>query len=456
MLDGLRNFMFGYDAVEDRKRRKSPSSTMKSEDAVLKRDQRRKLSNSNKDINRNFAIASWAIRKHLDYVCSFTFKARTGDEGLNRDLEELVEWWHRKENFDIAARHPMHRFLRICEICRTLDGDMLVSKLTRTGKVQGIQGDRIFTPRGDISQKKKGTRVVHGALINKPGRSLGYFIHNRKEKGTGFEPDYQYLPAHKVIHHGYFDGFDQTRGISPLSSAVATYQDIYENFDYSLAKMKVAQMFGLAIYRDAIDPLDRPDEDDEEEEVDPEDKRDGYDVDFGKGPIFLDLEPGDRAEFLENKTPSNETREFSEVMIAVALKSLDIPYSFYDEGHTNYSGSRQGMLLYNQSATEKRKDNATLLDHLHAWRFRIFHADDYLRLPSRMTLADLKWEFIHKGLPWLDPAKEQKAHSGAIKDRLMSRQQICKMNGRDFYKVVDELAEEESYIKKKGLESVKL
>ena len=54
-------------------------------------------------------------------------------------------------------------------------------------------------------------------------------------------------------HHGFFDRFDQLRGISPLAPAVNTLRDCYEGYDYALAKMKVAQLFALAFYRQQAD-----------------------------------------------------------------------------------------------------------------------------------------------------------------------------------------------------------
>jgi hypothetical protein len=49
-----------------------------------------------------------------------------------------------------------------------------------------------------------------------------------------------------------FDRFDQLRGISPLAAAINTLRGTYEGFDYALAKAKVAQMFALAFYREAV------------------------------------------------------------------------------------------------------------------------------------------------------------------------------------------------------------
>jgi hypothetical protein len=41
--------------------------------------ERRKLISAGRDIHRNFSLAAWMLRKHLDYVSSFTFQCRSGN-----------------------------------------------------------------------------------------------------------------------------------------------------------------------------------------------------------------------------------------------------------------------------------------------------------------------------------------------------------------------------------------
>jgi hypothetical protein len=44
-------------------------------------------------------IAAWAIRKHLDFVSTFSFHARTDDDDLNMLLErKMAEWRSIKRN----------------------------------------------------------------------------------------------------------------------------------------------------------------------------------------------------------------------------------------------------------------------------------------------------------------------------------------------------------------------
>lgn len=431
--------LFGYDAVVDKGRRQPPTSLLKSEEKTLKPQERKKLVSTTRDLARNFTIAAWAIRKHLDYVSTFNFQSRTGDTTLDQRIEELMGWWDRPQNCDVASRHSFQRLIRIIEERRTIDGDVFLLKL-KDGRMQGIEGDRIRTPRaGELPQGLELSELNHGIQADRFGRAKAYCVCKRNDlRGFAFE---RILPAKYVEHHGYFTRFDQFRGISPLAPAINTMRDCYEGFDYALAKMKVAQLFGLVLFREWSGALG------EESGSGPSD----YEVDFSKGPLKLDLDPGDRAEFLESKSPPAEFRQFAQAMIMAALKGLDIPYSFYDESHTNYSGARQALLQYEQSADVKRSDNRRLLDRLTSWRLRKFIVDGELELPAGITIRNLRWDWIATGVPWVDPLKEVKADVAAIQAALLSRTDVCKSRGSDFYETADKIAQENKYLESLGL-----
>jgi len=434
---------FSYDgATTSKNQRKAASSTLSSEDAKLTASKRKVLQGAARDLSRNFSVAAWAIRKHLDFVAAFKFQSRTGDDGLDREIERLMTWWQRPENCDVAGRHGLPRLLRLAEERRTVDGDVFLMKLTGQrvrGKIQAIESDRVVDPRRDTG-RPSGENWVHGVSVNDAGRALGYAVHKRTRGGRGLEMD-RVVPARNVIHHGFYDRFDQVRGVSPLAPAVNAFRDVYEAADYALAKAKVSQMFGLVFYREAIDAAGTLDN-----------STDPYEVDFGSGPVLLDLEPGDKAEFLESKTPSSEFQSFSQLMISLALKSLDIPFSFFDESFTNFYGSRGALLHYQKSCEAKRADVKDVLRKLTAWRMSLWIDDGVLSLPSGVSLSDLNWEWIPAGLAWWDPAKEIRGDVEAINAGLRTRSEIrAEKYGDDWIDVVDQLARERVALKERGL-----
>src|SRR2546423_10584061 len=76
----------------------------------------------------------------------------------------------------------------------------------------------------------------------------------------------------------------------------------------------------------------------EDEDGEPKPRYPG--LDFGRGGVMLDLDPGDEAKVIESQTPSDQFQGFTQAMIMVALKALDIPFVFFDESHAAYSGAR--------------------------------------------------------------------------------------------------------------------
>ena len=436
-----RGLKFGYDAVKPDGRRKMPVSILRSEDRELWPYERQQLVVGGRDIQRNYTIAAWMIRKHLDFVSTFVFHPKTGDKEMDTRLAQFMTWYSQPDNCDLAGRHGLAKIIRLCEARRTVDNDVFLQKLS-DGRLAAIEGDRVRMPFGGINAEDfafyEGLGLsladfIHGVLVGSTGRAMAYCVCKRFVQGFGFTYD-RLVPAKYIEHHGYFDRFDQVRGVSPLASALNVLRDTYEGFDLALAKMKVTQLFALAFYRDATEPVEGT----------------GYDIDFSrKAPIKLDLDPGDRAEFLESKHPSTEMQAFSNLMIAVALKALDIPFSFYDESHTNFYGSRGAYLQYENSADIKRADNRNLLDRITSWRLGLAVVDGEIELPAGWTFDRLKWEWVNKGVAWIDPMKEVSADCAAIGAGFMSTPEVAKVRGRD----ADDVLSEEVNFQKRRMEA---
>jgi len=438
-----RPYRFDYDAVEDKKRRRPPRVRLLSEDKHLAEGDRKKLVATARDVVRNWTIAAWMVRKHLDYVATFGFQARTADEAFNGRLEDLVRSWSRKANFDVAGRHSLGRYLRLAEARRTLDGDFGTLKLS-SGRVQAIEGDRIRTPRSGLPKGVDPDDVVHGVILTKAGAARGYCLHKRGKLGDGFEFE-RIVPARHFLMTGYYDRFDQVRGISPLASAINTLQDAYEGLSYAACKAKVAQMFGLVTKFGS-----------EEEESMGEVTTETDDagnmlknrtvVDFTRAPVQLDLDPEDSVELLESNHPPTQLLEFIKLLIMLTLKAVDIPYSWFDQKSATWSAGRTDWVLYDASAESRRADNAEFLNALLAWRIVLWLLDAELQLPKSMALEEVRWEWIPRKMAWVDPAKEAVGWEKALQNKLTSRSRICKSQGNDFYEIADELAAEEAYL----------
>lgn len=454
LFDRVKNLMTfgftgGYDAAKQTNRRRQPATTLDAEDKVLKGSDRKVVVASARDIRRNFAAARWMIEKHLDFVVSHNFRSRSGDRDFDRLLEKFVDRLMMPENFDVTGRHPHRRFLRMMEASRVVDGDILVVKIggENGGWVQAIEGDRIRDPGIDWVQAE---RWVQGLRIGPYGRISQFAVH-RRTGAQSFELE-RIVNASRAMWFGYFDRFDQYRGVPLIASAINTLMGLYEGFDYALAKSKISQLFALSIFREAETDWGGGVGDSDDENQNGATTKD-YKIDFSKGPIFLDLNPGERAEFLEGDAPGANTKDFWQTLIAVSLKSLGIPYSFYDEAYTNFFGAKSALILYQKGVKEKQKDIQDFNDAWLKWRLSLAIQSGEFQAPVGYDPNQMMWQWIPEGIPWWNPGDEVKANVAAINAGLKSRAQVrMETDGDDWRDVVDELAEEQKYMQEMGVD----
>ena len=424
-----------YIAAEPNQQRRDPGTRIQSSDALLDSQKRRRVIEGARELNRNFSVAAWAIRKHLDYVSTFTFQANTDDPVFNERLEALMNWYNRPINCDIAGRHSLRRMVRLAEMRRVLDGDVFLVKL-RDGRLQAIEGDRVRSPDNRVDPMYN---WVHGIKVGAGGSMNRVAVWSRSLDGQySFERD---ISAGNVIQLAYFDSFDQVRGVSPLTSAIASFQDSLEVTDYARAKAKITQLFALAITREMADD-------------DAELYGDEYKVDLGRGPVKLELDPGDKAEFLESRHPSTEFQAFLTLSLQAALKSLDIPWSFYDEAYTNFFGSRAALIQYQQACKSKREDLKEMLDRITVWKIQQWMAAGILSMPAGVQQIDqIYWDWIPAGVPYWNPEQEITGDLMAVEGKLRTRSEIRREKyGDDWRDVVRKLAEERDYLTQYGFD----
>ena len=431
-----------YDAIDQANRRRSPAINFRSEDEILNPSRRARIQSNSRDLVRNFSVAAWAIRRHLDYVTTFELHSKSKDRGFNKELERFFYRVSLAPAFDAAGRHSWESAVRMLESQAILTGDNGLLILA-DGTFQGIEGDRVRDLQGAPTDKG---RWVHGVKVNAASRHLAYCIGRRLGNGFEFE---RTVAASNVIWHGIYDRWDQVRGISPIVSALNPLRDVYENFDYALAKAKVEQLFALVLTRkayDAIGDVSNPTLDDAAP------AKSQYDVNVGKGPVLLDLDPGDDAKFLESGHPSAPFQDFTQLVTMVALKALDIPYSFFDESHTNFFGSRGAWLHYERSCLTKRRALAAHQDRMLWRRLAIAVQAGEFTLPAGKTIADLDWEFVPLGMPWWRPSDEINGDVQAIASGLNNPERICRQRGTgDPYENIDATADVLAYAKERGV-----
>ena len=460
-----------YDALKDTgRRRRNPPYKVRHADNKLRDRDRRQMSAKSHEIFDNFSIMAWAVRKHLDYVASLTFRGKNNSESVNKKLEEFIEGWSPRLECHSQRKHSLPSLIRLIEQRKVLDGDVFVMKVAKPselrGSIQLLEADRIATPidreaRGGYDlPSQSGTHPisgpnkrlmddfnaaewVNGVQLSKHGIAKRYAVHRRAMDGSlQFE---RYVNASNMVHHGYFDRADQVRGITPLTPAYNMMEDIAELHDYFLGKAKLSQILGAFITRDAETGFGAmPKSDRDQDGV----ADSNFQFEFTDGVNVFDLNPGEAVQTVQDGTISTETIQMLQQLVLCALKSLDLPYSFYSEDYTNWYGSRGALIQYQKSTKSRIRELQETMDEVTRWRFGIAVAAGELQLPKSMSFEDLRWKWVPDGVQWWDPVKEVTGYKAAMAAGLMSPQTVCTITGQDFREVIKETAEAQAIAKK--------
>ncbi len=445
---------FGYDAVSDVDRRRMASPNLRSEDIELLQAQRQQINAQARDAMRNFSIARWAVGKHLDFVARHNFICQTGNDAFDKQCNALMEEYINEPSMcDIQGKHTLDRIIRMSEARAVLDGDHLLLKLT-SGHVQQIESDRL---RGLMGAGIDNSHV-HGIELDPQGRALSYMVWQRNIFG-GYRDPVQ-IPADDVLFHGYFPGerSDQVRGVGLITAGLNDFIDAYEWQDLTKAAAKLRTAFGIIVTSTnadgmgdhtpfletpptpVFDPMGNP------IAVPPGPK---YRVDLGKGPFKLEMDPNEDVKFLTDNSPSTEVFSFFKSAVGFALKSLDIPLSFFDEGLTNFFGNRAALILYLESCRNKRRDLVShILRPLTRWLLIRWIASGRLPLPANGDINSIAFAWHPTGVPYWNPVQEVSADIQQIGAGLGNFEDIyLERTGRNWYTDMLRLKKQQQFLK---------
>lgn len=449
-------FYFGYQAVQDKGRRQAPQTRIYHESEVLTKSKRQKLQATTQDQARNQSLVAWMVRKHLDYVSKFHFSFRTGRPEIDTLVNRIFRWHGAPRNLDYLGRFGRDEMFRLFELEKVLCGDAGLLKLNDL-KLQAIESDL-------IAKGTEAPRNVNdsGLVVDTNGRVLQYAICNRGTNGAECKFDHLESAAN-LIFDGYWNRFSsQFRGVSPLSTAINTVQDIHEAFEFNLIKAKMHALFGVAILRDAQGDGVLGRNAGAPAEVS-EATTDSTDSNLKLDPRsinMLDLNPGEDAKILESSTPSTEFVEGSYLFIQIAMLALDIPITSFDSRRSSFSARIADLNEYEVSADYKRTKNRYVRKEYSDWMLATIWNNPQSPWPLRdtaitagMNLRDIQEEseWIPSGSPWLDKYKQIQGDQLGIDIGLDNALDACRRRGGDVFENIDKQSQVIEYAKLKGV-----
>lgn len=445
-----------YDALRDSGRRRAvPPARVRQTDRKMSNRDRRTMNAKVGDLMDNFALAAWMVRVHIDYVASISFKSTTGNKRLDLEIDEFMDIWSSRFNCHAQRKYSLSKLIRLIEQLRVCYGDCLIVKVggntPQRGSIQLIEPDRIGDPPTDKAAHQADERLdngpwYNGVKVSATGIPVSYGV-NRRTRDGDIEWERE-VRADNAILVGYFDRHDQYRGISPFITAANHLQDVYEGFNYSLQKVKVAQALAAVITREAEMGIGAiPTEDGDGDGLADRD----WEWDLSSGPKVFDLNPGEGVSVIQGSSDSMDAISLLKMMTQLCLKSLDLPMSFFSEDFSNWFGQRASGIHMERAARSKRAELIEAMNEITRWRLGMALADGDIALPAGWEFDDLVWEWVPQAVGWFDPLKEAQGYRALIAAGLDSPKDICRANGKDWEQVLADRAEFEEVAKSLGV-----
>ena len=259
-----------------------------------------------------------------------------------------------------------------------------------------------------------------------------------------------YIEAKDVIFYFTKKRPSQIREMSDLSQTLVRIKDMNEFMTAVTIKEKIAAC--LAVFIKRINPI-------------------GTSIGRGaaKGPsvsyegkrvvpgMIMELNAGDEAQMLNPAGQGTDATAFIKTQQRMISSANGLSYeaTSRDMSETNYASARQSMveddLTYEE---EKELLVECFLDEVYetfiisCWLAGVISPVDFWE--NKETYMAHEW--VVKPKPWIDPSKEANANGVALKTGQKTFQQISAENGRDWRKVIDEMAEAQEYAQKKGID----
>ena len=158
-------------------------------------------------------------------------------------------------------------------------------------------------------------------------------------------------------------------------------------------------------------------------------------------------------EMLESKSPAIEVQNFlAQLTMATMRGAFCMPYSFYDEAHTNYAGQRRAIAQYELHLNRDRQRVKQTIHRLITLRMAFDIAEGNFALPGNRSPFDLRYSLIPACCAWVDPEAMSKSDIAAIDANLINRDMVIRMRtGRSLKDVALEIGREKSILEKHGI-----
>lgn len=402
----------------------------------------------------------------------FTYKnLATGNAGsADQSARDVIalHWgrWSRRGVCEVTGRYSLKALLKQLVKATARDGEYLV-RLVRGREARNEYGfalqlldvDRLNTR---LNGDWHGNRIIMGVEVDGAGRPVAYHLFTKHPRDLSYiDRDGQRLervPAADILHGGIADRPEQQR-FMPWGHTAMLRMEMLGKFQTAAvaAARKGAETFGVLEQSPDADPSIKP-------LVDGEDDEDaGADGELYQTTLpgqWDTLPAGYKMSKYESAYPNALFGEFVKDALRGLSSGLNVAYNGLanDLEGVNFSSIRAGVLDERDSWIDLQAFFIEdVLDRVHDEWLSLALLAGAITYPNGSALPALKFDkfrehaFAGRRWQWVDPMKDAEANKTAVREGTKSRSQVAAEQGRDFYEIVDELAEENAYLKTKGV-----
>ncbi len=179
----------------------------------------------------------------------YTLRARTGDDALNKRIEQAWKQWCKSRNCDVTGEQSFNEILRMAVERKKVDGGLLfLYRYTPGGvvpfKLQALEVDELDT--NQTAPRTPGNRVVGGIEYNQYRRAVGYWIRQYDLEGWRIL-DPVYIEAKDVYFYKTKHRPSQLREMSDMTPTITRIRDTNEFITAVSVKERIAACLSVFI-----------------------------------------------------------------------------------------------------------------------------------------------------------------------------------------------------------------
>jgi lambda family phage portal protein len=445
------------------------------------------------------------IAKNAVIGGGWTLSLKPDYEALGVSFEEAEAWANRIEalfnnyaqspdcHFDAARQMTFMQILSAAYISMVVDGDaygVMKWKQSSNGLftcVSLIDAARVSTPKAFMNDAS----VKNGVRINADGEPIEYYVNNpfyKKSVQTGnFFSDRDFFTVKKktdfgrpIMIHAFNPTMpEQTTGIGEYFSGVYFLKLVSEYLSNENQRAALQASFGVAFkstedYATVMSEVLGKGVNSAEDAVKTYNEliHAGHEMNFDRiqeqvsglasdrGVKVTHLLPNEEIQLLTKGDNINSFEGFMRASNKVIASSVGVDYSsmYNDYADISYSAARfsASQVQLNYDAQKEILSRKFAMPLVHCFVEELLDKE-ILKLPKGVNnfyeAKDflLKGGFISSGKPIIDPLKEAKAQTEKIMNGLITKEEVCALEGRNYKEIANQIKRERELEKRLGI-----